>query len=48
MNYLENVDKEIIEYLNILESEFPEWLNDYINPLLKFYVHYLIFSKYLQ
>ena len=31
MNYLENVDKEIIEYLNILESEFPEWLNDYIN-----------------
>lgn len=31
MNYLENVDKRIIEYLNILEPEFPRWLNDYIN-----------------
>ena len=31
MNYLENVDKRIIEYFNILEPEFPGWLNDYIN-----------------
>lgn len=31
MNYLENVDKKIIDYLNILEPEFPVWLNDYIN-----------------
>ncbi len=31
MNYLENVDKRIIEYLNILEPEIPRWLNDYIN-----------------
>ena len=31
MSYLENADKKIIEYLNILEPEFPEWLNDYIN-----------------
>lgn len=31
MNYLENADKKIIEYLNILEPVFPEWLNDYIN-----------------
>lgn len=31
MNYLENVDKRIIEYLNILEPEFPRWINDYIN-----------------
>lgn len=31
MNYLENVDKRIREYFNILEPEFPEWLNDYIN-----------------
>ena len=31
MNYLENADKRIIEYLNILEPEFPIWLNDYIN-----------------
>ena len=34
MNYLENADKKIIEYLNILEPEFPEWLNDYINTKL--------------
>ena len=26
MNYLENVDKRIIEYLNILEPEFPDGL----------------------
>ena len=31
MNYLENVDKRILEYLNVLEPEFPGWLNDYIN-----------------
>lgn len=31
MNYLENVDKRIIEYFNILEPKFPDWLNDYIN-----------------
>ncbi len=31
MNYLENLDKRIIEYLNILEPEFPGWINDYIN-----------------
>lgn len=31
MNYLKKVDKRIIEYFNILESNFPEWINDYIN-----------------
>ena len=31
MNYLENVDKKIMDYFNILETNFPEWLNDYIN-----------------
>jgi hypothetical protein len=31
MSYLENVDKKIIKYYNILEPDFPEWLNDYIN-----------------
>ena len=31
MNYLENVDKRIIEYFNILEPKFPDWINDYIN-----------------
>lgn len=31
MRYLEKIDKKVLEYLNILEPEFPEWLNDYIN-----------------
>ena len=31
MNYLENIDKNIIEYFDILEPNFPEWINDYIN-----------------
>ena len=31
MNYLDNIDNKIKEYFNVLESEFPEWLIDYIN-----------------
>lgn len=31
MNYVENVDKRIKEYFKILEPNFPEWLNEYIN-----------------
>ena len=31
MNYLEHVDERVIEYFKILESEFPMWLNEYIN-----------------
>lgn len=31
MNYLKNLDKKIKEYFNILEPNFPEWLNEYIN-----------------
>lgn len=31
MNYLDKVDNRIKEYFNVLESEFPEWLIDYIN-----------------
>ena len=31
MNYLDNVDKKVIEYFNILEPKFPKWLNEYIN-----------------
>ena len=31
MNYLEQVDERVIEYFKILESEFPMWLNEYIN-----------------
>ena len=31
MNYMDNIDQAIKEYLNILEPEFPNWLNDYIN-----------------
>ena len=29
--YYNNLNKEIKAYFNILESEFPEWLNEYIN-----------------
>ena len=31
MNYMDNIDQAIKEYFNILEPEFPNWLNDYIN-----------------
>ena len=31
MNYIDKVDKRINEYFNIIEPNFPEWLNDYIN-----------------
>ena len=31
MNYMDNIDQDIKEYFNILEPEFPNWLNDYIN-----------------
>ena len=31
MNYLDHVDKKVIEYFNILEPKFPKWLNEYIN-----------------
>lgn len=30
-NYLENLNEEIRKYFKVLEPEFPEWLNDYIN-----------------
>ena len=31
MNYLDKVNKRTIEYFEILEPNFPEWLLDYIN-----------------
>lgn len=31
MNYIEQIDERIKEYFNILEPNFPEWLNGYIN-----------------
>ena len=31
MGYINNLNKRITEYFNILEQEFPEWLNEYIN-----------------
>lgn len=31
MSYINNLNKRIKEYFNILEPEFPEWLNEYIN-----------------
>mgnify|MGYP002516097187 CR=1 FL=1 len=30
-NYYDNLGTEIKEYFKILESDFPEWLNEYIN-----------------
>lgn len=30
-NYMESRNKELKEYFNMLEPEFPTWLNDYIN-----------------
>nr|MBB1521565.1 hypothetical protein [Clostridiales bacterium] len=30
-NYMKNINKDLKEYFNILEPEFPTWLNDYIN-----------------
>lgn len=31
MSYINNLNKRIKEYFNILEPEFPKWLNEYIN-----------------
>ena len=31
MSYINNLNKRIKEYFKILEPEFPEWLNEYIN-----------------
>lgn len=31
MNYLDKVDKKVLDYFNILEPIFPEWLVEYIN-----------------
>lgn len=31
MNYLDNVNKITLDYFKMLESDFPEWLVDYIN-----------------
>ena len=49
MNYVDTIDKRVKEYFNILEKDYPEWLNDYINTdaLNKIWdtdVTYLIFK----
>ena len=31
MNYIETIDDTIKKYFNIIEPDFPEWLNEYIN-----------------
>ena len=31
MNYIDKIDNRIKQYFNILENEYPEWLNDYKN-----------------
>ena len=30
-NYMESINKDLKEYFNMLEPDFPSWLNDYIN-----------------
>lgn len=30
MKYIDSVDKKVLDYFNVLEPSFPEWLNDYI------------------
>lgn len=30
MKYINSVDKRVLDYFNVLEPNFPEWLNDYI------------------
>lgn len=30
MKYIDSVDKRVLDYFNMLEPNFPEWLNDYI------------------
>ena len=30
-NYMKNINQDLKEYFNILEPDFPTWLNDYIN-----------------
>jgi hypothetical protein len=29
MKYIDSVDKRVLDYFNVLEPNFPEWLNDY-------------------
>ena len=31
MRYIDSVNKDIKDYFKILELEFPEWLNEYID-----------------
>lgn len=31
MNYMDSIDTSIKEYFDLLEPNFPDWLNDYIN-----------------
>ena len=31
MRYIDSVNKEIKDYFKILEPDFPEWLNEYID-----------------
>ena len=30
-NNIDKLDKRVKDYFNVLEDEFPEWLNEYIN-----------------
>ena len=41
MNYLDCIDKNKLDYFNMLEPNFPEWLVDYINTKEMLYQQYI-------
>lgn len=41
MNYLDTVNKRTLEYFKVLESDFPEWLWEYINTEALFKQNYI-------
>ena len=41
MKYIDSVDKRVLDYFNVLEPNFPEWLNDYIENILLLILRYI-------
>ena len=44
MNYLDKVDRKVKEYFQVLEPNFPMWLNDYINTKEMLHQQYISVS----
>ena len=45
MNYLDTVNKRTLEYFKVLESDFPEWLWEYINTEALFKQNYISVTR---